>query len=455
MKHSTPPRLAIHTSKQHTTQCQIAWSAVRRSTEKLFCVLAIALFATPFAQAQLNIDITGVGQNQISFTVAPFVGNEGLPEDIKTIVQNDLTRSGFFKAVTTTSNVVLDENSLIDPTAWKSIGVDAVVAGSVKKLSDGRLEIRYNIHDTVQQKSLGRFGYIINPNSLRLESHRIADVVYEKFLGEPGIFATRLAYVERSGNSHKLIIADSDGANPQVALASKEPIISPSWSPDGSQLAYVSFETRKPVVFVHTLATGKRRAVANYRGSNSAPAWAPNGQTMAVVLTKDNGSQIYTMNLSGGSLTRITNTGTINTEPFYSNDGKNIYFTSDRGGAPQIYRMDTSGGNVQRVTFSGNYNISPRVSPDNKTLTYVTRRDGNFRIATLDLQTGAEAILTETDHDESPSFAPNGRFILYATRSRGKGVLAMVSKDARVKQQLVSSSANIGEPTWGPFLGKK
>jgi TolB protein len=420
-------------------------------SRKLLTIIAfMALFN--FAHAQLKIDITGVGASQIAFSAISFQGNTGLPEDVKKIIEADLVRSGFFRSINTTNNVDLNETSLIDPTAWKSIGVDALIVGSIKKLSDGRLDLRFNLHDTAQQKSLGTLSYVISPSSLRLHAHKIADFVYEKMLGEKGVFATRIAYVEKSQGRHRLIIADSDGANPQVALASKEPIISPAWSPDGSQLAYVSFETRKPVVFVHTLATGRRKALANFKGSNSAPAWSSNGQQMAVVLTKDGGSQIFRMNLDGSGLNRLTNTAGINTEPIFSQDGQSIYFTSDRGGGPQIYRMNTNGGDSSRVTFEGEYNISPRISPDNKTLTYVTRRAGQFRIASLDLTGNTELLLTTTGRDESPSFSPNGRYILYATKLGNKGTLAVVSKDGRIRYTLTNTGADISEPTWGPFV---
>jgi len=339
----------------------------------LLAIFALAVTAIP-AQAQLKIDITGVGTNQIAFSAAPFQGNQGLPEDIRKVIEDDLVRSGFFRAIKTTSNVELNEATLIDPSAWKSIGVDALIVGSVKKLPDGRLDLRFNLHDTAQQKSLGKFSYTIAPSALRLHAHKIADYVYEKLLGEKGVFSTRLAYVEKAPGRYRLIIADADGANPQVALASKEPIISPSWSPDGTQLAYVSFETRKPVVFVHTLATGRRKAMANFKGSNSAPAWSANGQQLAVVLTKDGGSQIFSMNVDGSDLNRLTSGSGINTEPVYSHDGRSIYFTSDRGGGPQVYRMSTNGGNATRVTFEGGYNISPRISPDDKTKARASHR---------------------------------------------------------------------------------
>lgn len=413
--------------------------------------LCAVLFMPLIAQAQLKIDITGVGANQIAFSAASFQGNQGLPEDIKSVIESDLLRSGFFKSINANSNMDLNENTLIDPSAWKSVGVDALIVGSVRKTADGRLDIRFNLHDTAQQKSLGKFSYVVAPSALRLTAHKIADLVYEKLLGEKGIFATRIAYVEKSPERYRLIIADSDGANPQVALASKEPIISPSWSPNGAELAYVSFEARKPVVFVHTLATGRRKAVANFKGSNSAPAWSHNGSKLAVVLTKDGGSQIFTMNADGSNLNRLTSGAGINTEPAFSSDGQSIYFTSDRGGGPQIYRMDTNGNNVSRVSFDGSYNISPRVSPDGKTLTYVTRQNGQFKIAVLDLAGGQNMVLTNTGREESPSFSPNGRFILYATRAGGRGALAMVSKDGRVKNTLSSTGGDISEPTWGPF----
>ncbi|WP_334118073.1 Tol-Pal system beta propeller repeat protein TolB [Limnobacter sp.] len=427
------------------------WGRIRRVAHAALATFALMAFSNT-AQAQLKIDITGVGANQIAFSAAPFQGNQGLPEDIKKIIEDDLVRSGFFRSINTTSNIDLNEATLIDPTAWKSIGVDALIVGSVKRLPDGRLDLRFNLHDTAQQKSLGKFSYVIAQSALRLTAHKIADYVYEKMLGEKGVFATRLAYVEKAPGRYRLIIADADGANPQIALASKEPIISPSWSPDGTQLAYVSFETRKPVVFVHTLATGRRKALANFKGSNSAPAWSSKGGKIAVVLTKDGGSQIFSMGADGSGLNRLTSGNGINTEPAYSHDGQSIYFTSDRGGGPQIYRMSTNGGNASRVTFEGGYNISPRISPDDKTLTYVTRREGQFKIAVLDLAGGTEMLLTSTGREESPSFSPNGRYILYATRSGGKGTLAVVSKDGRIKYTLSSSGADISEPTWGPFL---
>jgi TolB protein len=251
---------------------------------------------------------------------------------------------------------------------------------------------------------------------------------------------------------YELQIADSDGFNPQNALVSREPIISPAWSPDGSKLAYVSFEQRKPVVYVHTVATGQRITVANFKGSNSAPAWSPDGRMLAVTLTRDGNSQIYLVNADGSNVRRFTRSSGIDTEAEFSSDGQ-VYFTSDRGGGPQVYRMPVGGGDAQRVTFKGDYNISPRPSPDGKSLAYVSRRGGRFQIYTLDLASGQELLLTDTAKDESPSYAPNGKMILYATEIGGRGVLAMVSSDGRVKQRITTAQGgDVREPTWGPFL---
>jgi TolB protein len=421
-------------------------SFARRSV----CAALASLPAVSFAQ--LRVEITGVGSQQFPIAIAAFAREGQVPVDIEAVIRADLARSGLFRIVDAGSTPI-PENAPVAFPEWKSRGADALAVGSVARLADGRFDVRYRLYDTVKQVQLDGVSYVTTAADLRLTAHRIADRIFEKLTGVRGVFATRIAYVVQTGrNAWELHIADADGANPQAALRSKEPIISPSWSPDGSQLAYVSFETGKPVVYVHTVMTGQRRAVANFRGSNSAPAWSPDGRTLAVTLTREGNSQVFLMNADGSNVRRLTQSSGIDTEPTYSPDGQSIYFTSDRGGGPQIYRMPATGGAAQRVTFNGDYNISPRLSPDGKLLAYVTRRNGQFKVMVLDLASGQETPVTDTVRDESPSFAPNGRMLLYATEVNGRGILASASVDGRVRTRLSGPSGDIREPTWGPFI---
>jgi TolB protein len=327
-----------------------------------------------------------------------------------------------------------------------------LVVGSVQRLSDGRFDVRYKLLDTIKSSTLSGFALASTPENMRLTAHRISDDIYEKLIGVRGAFATRVAYVTKAGNQYRLEIADADGEGVQVALRSNEPIISPAWSPDGTKVAYVSFEAKKPVVYVQNLITRERTVVANYKGSNSAPAWAPDGSKLAVSLSRDGLTQIYSVNANGSGLQRLTSSSGIDTEPQFSADGQSIYFLSDRSGGPQIYRMSSSGGDAKRVTFGGSYNITPRISPDGKTLAYISRREGKFQLYTLDLASGQEQRMSDTVKDESPSFSPNGRYIMYATESGRRGSLAVVSVDGKVKQKLTVQAGDIREPTWGPFM---
>jgi len=421
-------------------------------TRAAFALLLFALsFAFPFtARAQLTIEITGAGANRIPIAVADFTGAPGIPRAVSMVIRADLARSGLFKLLET--ETPLGENAPIDFPGWKTRGVDALVTGSVTPAANGRYEVRFRLYDVQKQAALGGLVYLMTEQQGRTTGHRIADYVYEKLLGEPGVFSTRIAYVVKSGGRFELQVADADGMNPQTALASREPIISPAWSPDGSRLAYVSFESKKPVVYVHSLASGKRQVAANFKGSNSAPAWSPDGNRLAVVLTKDGLSQLYSVNADGSGVTRLASSSGIDTEPRFSPDGQFIYFTSDRGGSPQIYRIPASGGDAQRITFEGNYNVSPRPSPDGKNMAFVTRNGGRFQLALMDLATRQTQILTDSDKDESPSFAPNGRLILYASEIGGRGVLASVSSDGRVKQRFSVQAGDVREPAWGPFF---
>ena len=401
-------------------------------------------------RAQLAIEITGAGANQIPVAIASFAGEEALPEPVTSVVRTDLLRSGLFEMIEV-GPLPISESAIPDLANFRLRGADAMLVGSVAPIDGKRFEVRFRLFDTLRQTELGALALRMNADQHRATGHRIADFVYEKLTGLPGVFSTQIAYVVKSRNRYRLQIADADGENPQTALASREPIISPAWSPDGSKLAYVSFEAKKPVIYIHSLATGLRSVVANFKGSNSAPAWSPDGKRLAVVLTKDGQSQLYTINADGSGVRRIATSSSIDTEPAWTRDGQWIYFTSDRGGTPQIYRVAATGGNLQRITFEGSYNVTPRPSPDGRQLAFVTLTDNRFRVAVMDLASRQVNILTDTRRDESPSFAPNGRMILYATETGGRGVLAAVSSDGRVKQRLSVKAADVREPAWGPL----
>lgn len=403
------------------------------------------------ALAQFRVEVTGVGLTQLPIAIPPLRGEGDAPQKISAIIQADLERSGQFRVVDG-AGAALDETSRPDLTPWRQRGADALSVGSVTRLADGRWDVRFRLWDVVRGQDLGARNFAQPAADLRMVAHSIADYIHEKLTGVKGPFYTRIAYVTKAGTRFNLWVADSDGENAQSALASNEPIISPAWSSNGEQLAYVSFESRKPVVYVHDVATSRRRLLANFRGSNSAPAWAPDGRTLAVTLTRDGGSQLYTINANGGEPRRLTQSSGIDTEPLYSADGRTIYFVSDRGGAPQIYRMPASGGEPQRVTFTGGYNISPALSADGRWLAYISRISGAFKLQVMEIASGNVTSITDTTADESPSFAPNGRLIVYATRQGGREALMTTTLDGKVKARLTGQGGDIREPDWGPFL---
>jgi len=405
------------------------------------------------AWAQLAIEITGAGAQRTPLAVVPFAGENALPPSLSGIIRSDLERSGLFRSLEVPSlQPALNEASQINYADWRARLADALVVGSLVALPNGRFETRVRVDDVVKQSRLGAVALPTAKEGVRAVGHRAADYVYEKLTGEKGVFSTLIAYVVKRGNAYELQIADADGLGDQTVLKSFEPIISPTWSPDGKRLAYVSFENRKPVVYVHSIADAKRTVAANFRGSNSAPAWSPDGSRLAVTLSREGGSQIFVMAPNGSGLKRLTTSAAIDTEPRYSPDGRWIYFTSDRGGTPQVYRMNAIGGEPQRITFEGSYNVTPRPSPDGKTLAYITRNGGKFQVALLDLANRQVQIITDSERDESPSFAPNGRMILLATVINGRGVLSAVSADGRVKQRLTTPAGDVREPAWGPFI---
>ncbi|PKO62853.1 MAG: Tol-Pal system beta propeller repeat protein TolB [Betaproteobacteria bacterium HGW-Betaproteobacteria-18] len=415
----------------------------------LLCLLA-AMACLP-ALAQFRIEVSGVGLTQVPLVIAPFKGQEALPQKISEIIKADLERSGQFRVITSPAGV-FDESSRPELSSLRQAGADAFASGSVSKLADGRFDVRFRLWDVVKGQDLGGRSFAVMVPDLRLAAHRVADDIYEKLTGDKGVFSTRIAYVTKAGQRFQLWVADADGENAQSALASPEPIISPAWSPDGNQLAYVSFESRKPVVYVHNVSTGQRRLIANFKGSNSAPAWSPDGKTLALTLSRDGGSQLFLLPATGGEPRRLVQSPSIDTEPVFSPDGQHIYFVSDRGGTPQIYRTTATGQGVERITFTGTYNISPAISQDGRWLAYISRVGGAFKLHLMNLAEGTVSAISESAADESPSFSPNGKMLVYATQQQGREALMTSTLDGKVKARLSGQQGDIREPHWGPFF---
>jgi len=402
----------------------------------------------------MNIEIKGVGQSLYPVAVSRFKDENKLPVSITDVVRQNLARSGYFKN-TEVGNGIEDDQVMPNFKIWGSRGADALAVGSVTEKSPGQYEVRYRLYDIRKGESLNGLIVSASADNLRLAAHRISDDIIFKLLGEKGVFSTRLSYVIKEGKRFRLVISDADGQNIRNALNSSEPIISAAWSPDGQKIAYVSFEDRKPIVYVHELASGRRIVLSNAKGNNSAPSWAPDGKSLAISLSKDGNTQIYRVNADGSNLRRLTQGGTIDTEPQFSPDGKFIYFTSDRGGNPQIYRMSAEGERgepARRISFKQPYATSARISPDGKYLAYIAGVGGGFKLYLMNLLTGDTTAMTDTSFDESPSFAANGRYILYATQVGGKKILAAVSVDGYIKQILSIPGSDVRQPSWGPFM---
>lgn len=403
--------------------------------------------------ATLDIEIFGGGATRIPIAITPFAAEERLPQSITSVVAADLQRSGLFRMVDS-GGLAPHNPAGVVYADWANRGATALVIGNTNLLPNGQIEIRFHLMDVAKKVQLTSLVTTVSPTQLRTAAHRIADIVFEALTGNPGVFSTRIAYVMKQGKKYALQVADADGYNAHSVIEYSEPIISPAWSPNGGEIAYVSFENKKPIIYVQTLATGTRRVVANFKGSNSAPTWSPDGRKLAIVLTTQGNSQIFLINADGSGLQRLTRSAGIDTEPSFSPDGRSIVFTSDRGGSPQIYRMaisNTESGVAERLTFEGNYNVSPDFSQDGKSFTFIHRHNNQFNVAVQDFATRQMQILTKSQVDESPSFAPNNMMILYATEIGGRGILSAVSRDGQTRQQLTTQAGDIREPVWGPL----
>jgi TolB protein len=426
--------------------------------KKIWLSIVTVLLCLPgWLQAALTIEITQGLEGAVPIAVVPFASaGQPAPENVAQIIAADLARSGRF-APTAEQDLIARPSEVAEVRFqdWRTLGVDSLVIGRVDSQGGGQYRVQFRVFDVFRGRQLTGYSLPASADNLRHVAHRIADIIYEKLTGEPGAFATRIAYViseSRNGQKqYQLQLADSDGYNPSTLLTSPQPLMSPSWSPDGRKLAYVSFEKGRASIFTQDIGTGQRSELASFTGINGAPSWSPDGRSMALTLSRDGNPEIYRLQLSDKKLTRLTKSAGIDTEPVFAPDGNSIVFTSDRGGSPQLYRMPVTGGRAQRVTFEGSYNASADFSPDGRSLALVHGEGGRYQIATLDLDSRLLRIVSDGRLDESPSYAPNGSMIIYATETGRRGVLAAVSSDGRFRQQFSLREGNVREPVWSPM----
>lgn len=428
---------------------------------RTWLILTMLALTAPQAVAQLTVQILRGMAESVPIAIVPLAweATGAAPYDVAATVQADLERSGRFRPMPRSQMLELPHSAAqVDVANWRMLKVDYVLVGSLAPLADGRIEVRYELVSVASGQRVLGATLPADRNALKLASHRLADAVYERILGVRGAFSTRIAYVAVDGpataRSYRLIVTDADGANERVVFASPQPIMSPAWSPDGRSLAYVSFHSGLPGIYVQALRSGEQVRVSARSGINSAPSFSPDGSQLAVALSRRDGNvDVYLLTLATQELRRLTDDAAIDTEPVFAPDGRSIYFTSDRAGAPQVYRLGLGAGErPRRITFEGNYNARPRVSPDGRELAVVTQDRSGFHIGIADAERGTLRVLTGGRLDESPSYAPNGADIIYATREGGRGVLAIVSSDGRIQQRLASSAGEVREPAWSPFL---
>jgi len=416
--------------------------------------MLLLLLSAGVSRAELTIEITQGVDNPTAIAVVPFGWQGGaLAEDLAAIISQDLRRSGQFSPLANKDMLAFPHQQAdVYYRDWRILGTEFLLLGNLDFV-DGRYQLTFELYDVLLQKKVLRQTVDGDEAQLRDLAHFVSDKVYELITGIRGAFSTQMIYVEALGGNklYRLMLADVDGAREKTLLESSQPLMSPSWSPDGKSVAYVSFETGRPAIFRQQIATAERQQLTNFRGLNGAPVWSPDGNQLALVLSKDGNPEIYTLDLTSGVFNRVTKHFAIDTEPNWTIDGKGIVFTSDRGGKPQIYQVTLASGRVERLTFEGDYNARARISPDGKSLVMVHRYNGVYHIAAQDMASGDIRVLTETQLDESPSIAPNGAMLMYATKYQGKGILAAVSLDAGVKFRLPSKSGDVREPSWSPY----
>lgn len=410
--------------------------------------------------AAINLELTQGIDSAWPIAIVPFTGEHVTDKNgqqMAEVIQADLQNSGRFKVLETQEKISSNDLA-IDSVYWRKQGADHVVVGKISALSNHRYQIEFKLLDVFTGKSTHpgvTQHYTVEANQLRRLAHHISDVIYEQLIGEKGIFSTHIAYVlvQRTGRMSQYIleVADIDGVNPHPLLISKQPIMSPAWAPDGRHLAYVSFEGNRASIYNEDINTGSRYIVASYGGVNGAPAWSPDGRKLAVVLSKDGNPKIYSLDLASKSLTQLTRGFSLDTEPSWLPDGRSLLFTSNRGGnSPQIYRLNLGSGSIERVSFSGEYNATASVDKSGLRIAMLRGERGQYNIAVQDLKNGRLRVLTDSGVDESPSIAPNGSMVVYATKYKGRGVLGMVSKDGRVKLRLPSREGDVQGPAWSP-----
>lgn len=430
-----------------------------RGALTLLALMVWMLLLSAPAMARLTIEITGGVEGAQPIAVVPFGEVEGARPGVAIgeVIGADLARSGRFRPMPRRMMLATPSRQEdVDLREWELLGMNNLVIGQVAPGPGGGYSIRFTLFDVFSGKTLLTNSVQASERGLRNAAHRIADAIYEKLTGEPGVFATRIAYVAASGRGSgarvALRVADADGHNPQTVVDSSEPLMSPAWAPDGQRLAYVSFEGRRTSIFIQDLASGRRERVASYPGINSAPRFSPDGRKLAMTLSKDGNPEIYVLDLDSRELTRLTEHFAIDTEPAWAPDGSHLLFTSDRGGRPQIYRVAASGGPAQRVTFTGDYNAAPSYAPDGRQIAMITRVGGAFRVAITDANGGAQRLLSAGNLDESPRFAPNGSMLIYASQTHGRGVLAVAPLTGGASQRLSQDTGEVREPAWSPLL---